>query len=138
MTTLDPIRGSEQAGTRPVLIVQADAVSAILRTVLVVPFTSNVKWARFPFCFEVASGDGGLTTDSVALCHQTRVLDKSRLMRRVGRVSDESLLKVEQALRVAAALRRARSERQPSPCPPAPKGTLRHAIPRARDQLLCG
>jgi len=50
MASLDPIRGSEQAGTRPVLILQADPLNAFLRTTVIVPFTSNLNWARFPFC----------------------------------------------------------------------------------------
>jgi mRNA interferase MazF len=43
--SLDPVRGSEQAGTRPVLILQADPLNAFLRTVVVVPFTTNLQWA---------------------------------------------------------------------------------------------
>ena len=46
---LDPVRGSEQAGTRPVPIFQADPLNTFLHTVVVIPLTTNVKWARFPF-----------------------------------------------------------------------------------------
>lgn len=99
MAALDPTRGSEQAGTRPVLVLQTDPLSNFLRTVVVVPFTSNLSWARFPFCVRVASGEGGLINDSVALCHQVRVCDKTRLIRRMGQVSDATLTQVEQAIR---------------------------------------
>jgi mRNA interferase MazF len=70
LATLDPIRGSEQAGTRPVLILQTDPLNAFLRTVIVIPFTTNLQWARFPFCPLVSAGEGGLTSDSVALSHR--------------------------------------------------------------------
>src|SRR5262249_42966589 len=96
----DPVRGSEQAGTRPVLILQTDPLSSFLRTVVIVPFTTNLQWRRFPFCAFVAAGDGGLVSDSVALCHQVRVSDKSRLIRRLGEISATSLAAVEQAVRV--------------------------------------
>jgi mRNA interferase MazF len=61
---LDPVRGSEQAGTRPVLVLQADPLNAFLRTVVVVPLTTNLQWGRFPFCVVVDAGDGGLASDS--------------------------------------------------------------------------
>ena len=99
MASLDPIRGSEQAGTRPVLILQADPLNAFLRTAVIVPFTSNLNWARFPFCAQIPAGEGGLPVDSVALCHQTRAIDKTRLIRRMGELPASTLTQVEQALR---------------------------------------
>ncbi len=100
LAVLDPVRGSDQAGRRPVLVFQADPLNAFLRTVVVIPLTSNLKWARFPFCVLVPVGEGGLTGDSLVLCHQVRVSDKSRLLRRLGQVSDVTMVKVEQAIRV--------------------------------------
>lgn len=99
MAALDPTRGSEQAGTRPVLVLQTDPLSSFLRTVVVVPFTSNLNWARYPFCVKVVSPEGGLVTDSVALCHQVHVCDKTRLIRRMRQVSDATLLQIEQAIK---------------------------------------
>jgi mRNA interferase MazF len=43
MASLDPIRGPEQAGTRPMLVLQADPLNAFLRTAVIVPFTSNLN-----------------------------------------------------------------------------------------------
>lgn len=62
LAALDPVRGSEQAGTRPVLILQADPLNSFLRTVVIVPLTTNLQWARLPFCVPVNAGDGGLAT----------------------------------------------------------------------------
>jgi mRNA interferase MazF len=100
LAALDPVRGSEQAGTRPVLILQTNPLNAFLRTVTVIPFTTNLRWGRFPFCVLMSAGEGGLVSDSVALCHQVRVADKSRLLRRLGQVSDAMMAKVEQAIRI--------------------------------------
>ncbi len=96
---LDPVRGSEQAGTRPVLILQSNPLNAFLRTVIVIPFTTNLKWARFPFCVHFPAAEAGLPAESVALCHQMRIIDKSRLLRRLGQVSETTMAKVEQAIR---------------------------------------
>lgn len=100
MAALDPVRGSEQAGTRPVLILQADPLNAFLRTAVVVPFTTNLRWSQFPFCVSVSAGEGGLPSDSVALCHQVRVLDRTRLLRRLGQLSDATHTLVERAVQV--------------------------------------
>ena len=100
MASLDPIRGSEQAGTRPVLVLQTDPLNVFLRTVVAVPLTTNLKWGRYDFCVFIPAPEGGLTADSVALCHQLRAADKSRLIRRLGQVSDATLLQVEQAVSV--------------------------------------
>jgi len=104
LTALDPVRGSEQAGTRPVLVLQPDPLNAFLRTIVVVPFTTNLRWARFPFCVPVSAGEGGLLSDSVALCHRVRVADKSRLARRLGQLSEAVMVKVEQAMYVTLGL----------------------------------
>lgn len=100
LASLDPVRGSEQAGKRPVLVLQTDPLTELLRTVVIVPFTTNLKWARFPFCVAVSQGNGGLGSDSVVLCHQLRVVDKSRLSQRLGRLPDEAMHKIERAVRV--------------------------------------
>ena len=98
LADLNPIRGSEQAGRRPVLIVQANIVNAATRTTVAVPFTTNQRSARFPTCVFVPAGEGGLALDSVALCNQIRVLDEDRLESKLGEVSDLILADVEAAI----------------------------------------
>ena len=95
LAALDPILGSEQGGTRPVLIFQRDLISRFTTTVVTIPFTTNLRRGSLPSCLRVSRGEGGLTQDSVALCHQMRVLDKRRLQRRIGRVSEETLEAIE-------------------------------------------
>ena len=95
LADLDPTRGSEQAGTRPVIVLQNDALNPFARTVLVVPFTTNLRRAALPSGVRTDRGDGGLTSESVALCHQLRVLDKRRLIRRLGAVTPETLAAIE-------------------------------------------
>ena len=62
------------------------------------PLTTNLRRAALPSCVQVAQGDGGLSSDSVVLCHQMRVLDKGRLKQRLGVLSDAALLAVEARL----------------------------------------
>jgi mRNA interferase MazF len=99
LADLNPTRGSEQAGTRPVLILQNDAINSYTNTVLAAPFTTNLRRAALPSCVSVAKDEGGLLSDSVLLCHQLRVMDKSRLYRRLGDVSAPTLAAVESCLK---------------------------------------
>ena len=95
LADLNPTRGSEQAGTRPVLLFQNDLINKFTTTVLTIPFTTNLRRASLPSCVKVSKGDGGLTSDSVALCHQLRVLDKTRLQKKLGDLSDETMASIE-------------------------------------------
>ena len=81
LANLNPIRGSEQAGTRPVLIFQNDTINRFTTTFLSIPLTTNLRRASLPSCLAIPQGEGGLTKDSVALCHQLRVLDGARLLK---------------------------------------------------------
>lgn len=98
LAELDPVRGSEQAGTRPVMVMQSDKINRFTSTVLAIPFTTNLRRATLPTCVSVAAGEGGLTSESVALCHQLRVLDKNRLVKRLGEVGDVTLEAIEKSL----------------------------------------
>ncbi len=54
LADLNPVRGSEQAGTRPVLIFQNDLISRYTTTVLALPLTTNLRRAILPSCVLVA------------------------------------------------------------------------------------
>jgi len=95
LADLNPTRGSEQAGTRPVLIFQNDLINKFTTTLLTIPFTTNLRRASLPSSVTVSKGEGGLTSDSVALCHQLRVLDKTRLQRKMGELSEETMAAIE-------------------------------------------
>ena len=95
---LNPIRGSEQAGIRPVLIFQNDTINTFSTTVVTIPFTTNLRRAALSSCVRVAASEGGLSSDSVALCHQLRVLDITRLIRRLGRLNRPTMVAVERCV----------------------------------------
>lgn len=95
LADLDPTRGSEQAGTRPVLVFQNDLITRFTTTVLAIPLTTNLRRASLPSCVQIHKGEAGLARDSVALCHQLPVLDKTRLQRKLGAISQETMSAVE-------------------------------------------
>jgi mRNA interferase MazF len=95
LAELNPIRGSEQAGRRPVLILQNNSINRFTSTFVAIPLTTNLKRASLPTCVFLPEGEGGLAKDSVALCHQIRVLDKSRLTRQLGAVGGLKLSAID-------------------------------------------
>lgn len=100
LANLNPTVGSEQKGIRPVLVFQNNDLNRVTRTVVVIPFTTNLRRSLLPGCVLVPKGDGGLVEDSVAICYQIRVLDQARLSQRLGSLSDESIIKIETALKL--------------------------------------
>lgn len=98
LADLNPSRGSEQAGIRPVIVVQRNTLDRFTTTVVVVPLTSNYKRARIPGTVIIAAGEAGLTQESVALCYQIVVIDKQRLIRKLGTLSSSYLLMLKEAL----------------------------------------
>ena len=99
LADLNPTRGSEQAGTRPVLIFQNNVINKYTTTILAIPLTTNLRRASLPSCVQISKGEGGLASDSVALCHQLRVLDKTRLMRRLGTVNQKTISAIESCVK---------------------------------------
>lgn len=95
---LDPSVGSEQAKTRPCVVVQRDAANERARTTVVVPLTDAAGQRTSVVKPLVRAGDGGLTKDSVALCHQVRAVDRLRFVRRTGALSRPALEAVGQGL----------------------------------------
>ncbi|GET40629.1 type II toxin-antitoxin system PemK/MazF family toxin [Microseira wollei] len=98
LADLNPSRGSEQAGIRPVIIVQRDTLDRLTTTVVVVPLTSNRRRARIPGTVVIPAGEGGLNQESVALCYQIVVIDRQRLMQKLGTLSASYLLRLKEAL----------------------------------------
>ena len=95
LANLDPTQGSEQAGTRPIIIFQDSTLSKFTTTIITIPLTTNLRRATLPTCLIILKGQGGLNQDSVALCHQIRVLDKTRLIKKLGQLELEIITSLE-------------------------------------------
>lgn len=95
LANLNPTQGSEQSGIRPVIIFQNEIVSRFSTTVITIPLTTNQNRATLPICLKIDRGNGGLTQDSVALCYQMRVLDKTRLIRLLGKLEPNTIIELE-------------------------------------------
>ena len=101
---LSPVVGSEQCGMRPVLIVQNDTGNKHSPTVIAAAITSQTGKARLPTHIELDAQSVGLSRDSVILLEQIRTIDKSRLRERMGKLDDNTMTKVDNAIAVSFGL----------------------------------
>jgi mRNA interferase MazF len=100
---LDPTRGHEQAGRRPVLVVSVDLYNhGPANLVIVLPITSNIR--RLPTQVVISPPEGGLRIPSAVLCDAIRSIAKERLADRQGSVSDSTMRQVEDNLRILIGL----------------------------------
>ena len=98
---LSPVIGSEQGGTRPVLVIQNDVGNKFSPTVIIAAITSQINKAKLPTHIEISANDFGLAKDSVILLEQIRTIDKKRLRENIGRLDEDLLLRVDEALGVS-------------------------------------
>lgn len=103
---LDPTEGSEQAGTRPVVVVSRDSINANSPVVVVVPVTdaANVK-RLYPSHAALSKGSGGLKVDSVAKSEQIRAIQISRFVGYYGRLDRDVLVRIEETIKITLALK---------------------------------
>ena len=97
IANLNPFRGSEQGGTRPVLILQNNDGNYYCPTLIVAPLSSKLKKTDLPTHFLLKKG-GGLVTDSIVELEQIKTIDKSRVKRYVGKITPEQMSGVEEAI----------------------------------------
>jgi mRNA interferase MazF len=93
---LNPVRGREQAGQRPILILSHDVFNERSGTVIGVAMTSQEPRAGFPLTLE--SRAAGLTKRSWVKISQIRTLSVDRIGRRIAHASEEELARVLQGL----------------------------------------
>jgi mRNA interferase MazF len=95
----DPVRGREQAGRRPAVVVSIDLFNqGPGQLVAVLPLTSRDRRVRWHV--SVQPPEGGLVVPSFAMCDQLRVVSVERLLRRRGEVGVDTLTRIEDRLRV--------------------------------------
>lgn len=93
---LNPVRGHEQAGMRPVLVLSHDVFNERSGTVIAVAMTSQEPRASFPLTLE--SRAAGLPKQSWIKISQIRTLAAERIGRRVGRAAPAEIAKVIEGL----------------------------------------
>ena len=101
---LSPVVGSEQGGTRPVLILQNDIGNRFSPTVIIAAITAQIQKAKLPTHVEIDAKKYGFERDSVILLEQLRTIDKSRLTDRITQLDAPLMEKVDLAVMISLGL----------------------------------
>lgn len=103
---LNPVKGHEQAGRRPVLVLSVDEINNLPLVVTVVVGTKGENITRdYPSNVRVPPEESGLPMETLFLCFQIRSIDKNRFLEKpAGKVSDRTLEKIEHAVRFCLGL----------------------------------
>ena len=100
---LNPVKGSEQGGKRPVVILQNDVGNKFSPTVIVAAITSRTrKKANMPT--HVSLDNAALEKDSQVLLEQIRTLDKTRLIKKVGKLTQDEMRAIDNSLEISLSL----------------------------------
>ncbi|MCD8027450.1 MAG: type II toxin-antitoxin system PemK/MazF family toxin [Erysipelotrichaceae bacterium] len=98
---LEPSFGYEQCGVRPVLIIQNDKGNLYSQTTIVACISSRVKSkARLPTHVYIKARHA-LNCNSIVLLEQIRVIDKDRLLSKIGILDDDEMNKVDSCLKIS-------------------------------------
>ena len=98
---LNPVKGREQSGPRPVLVLSIDAINELPLVVTVVVGTKGENISRnFPTNVRVSPEDSGLPLETIFLCFQIRSLDPKRFPEKpAGKLSEDVLERIEMVVR---------------------------------------
>lgn len=99
---LNPYRGSEQGGVRPVLVIQNDTGNRHSPTVIIAPITGSLNKSKLPTHVDISHS--GLSVDSIVLLEQIQTRDRCRFSGYIGRLDDEAMKSVNEAIQISLGL----------------------------------
>lgn len=104
LANLEPVKGSEQGGIRPVLIIQNDISNKYSPVTIISAITSRVYEKEFSTNIFISKKDSGLNKDSTIMLNQLRTIDKSRIIKKVGSLDLFLMNQVDKAIKVSLGL----------------------------------
>ena len=104
LTSLDPVIGREISKTRPGLVVSNDKNNQYSGTVTILPITSKSLEKIYPFEVMLPKGSGNLPKDSKAKADQIRTLDKRRIVKFIGFLDKDEMIRIDKAIEIHLSL----------------------------------
>lgn len=104
LADLEPTKGSEQGGIRPVLIIQNNTSNKYSPVTIIAAITSRVFDKEYSTNIFISKKESRLDNDSTIMMNQIRTIDNSRLIKRIGLVDNFIMSKVDMAIKVSLAL----------------------------------
>ncbi len=104
VVAFDPTLGAEIQKTRPALVLQNDIANRFSPITIVAAITSQSDAKLYPTEVLIEAPEAGLERDSVVLLNHVRSIDRRRIVRRLGRVTAETMHHVDRALAISLGL----------------------------------
>lgn len=104
LINLESIRGSEQGGIRPCLIIQNNQGNLYSPLTIIAPITSKTFTKEYPTNVFISKENSKLEKDSTILLNQIRTIDKQRIIKKVGSLDFFTIKKVDIALKISLAI----------------------------------
>ena len=104
LADLDPCIGSEQGGTRPVVVLQNNTGNLFCPTIIVAPITSRLAKHRGSPVHYFVTGTGALHGPSIVLLEQIKTIDKCRIRKYLGKLSQSQMAEIDEMLETSLGL----------------------------------
>lgn len=104
VANFEPVKGSEQGGIRPALVVQNNVSNDYSPTTIIVPITSKKQFKTYVTNVPILSKESKLKRDSLILCNQIRTIDKSRISKRICSLNPYLMFQVDTAIKISLGL----------------------------------
>ena len=101
LANLEPIKGSEQGGIRPVLVIQNDISNKYSPVTIIAAVTSKIFEKEYPTNIFISKKESGLEKDSTIMLNQLRTIDNTRLIKKVGSLDNFTMNKVSKAIKIS-------------------------------------
>jgi mRNA interferase MazF len=101
IANLEPVKGSEQGGVRPCLIIQNNISNKYSPTTIISAITSKKFSKQFPTNVELKKDHFKLDKESTILLNQIRTIDKNRIIKKISSLDEHNLMKVDIAIKIS-------------------------------------
>jgi len=101
LANLEPVRGSEQGGIRPILIIQNNISNTHSPVTIMATITSKIFEKEFPTNVFISKDDSKLNNDSTILLNQIRTIDKKRIIKKICSLDANIMMKVNLAIKIS-------------------------------------
>ncbi len=104
LVNFEPVKGSEQGGIRPCLVIQNDISNKFSPVTIVAAITSKVPEKEYPTNVRISKEESKLNNDSTIMLNQLRTIDKSRIIKRFRSLDNFTMNKVDRAIKISLGL----------------------------------
>lgn len=101
IVNFEPVKGSEQGGIRPALVIQNNFGNSNSPVIIVAAITSKKFNKNYPTNVVLSKKDSKLKIDSTVLLNQIRTIDKTRIQKRISTLDSHTMFQVETAIKVS-------------------------------------